>query len=51
MADAHRMNVGEGSEELIHVQLDGEHGHGRLEFDEMARGAIDRLGDEFEDEV
>jgi len=51
MADALRVDVGERAEELVNVQLDLEDGHDRLQLVEVARGTVDRLGDEFEDEI
>ncbi len=45
------MYVGEGTEELVHVQLNGEHWHWCLELYEMARSTVYRLGHIFENEV
>jgi len=42
------MDVGEGAEELIHIQLDLEHGHWLLKFGIMAACAIYSFGDIFE---
>jgi hypothetical protein len=51
VTDALRVDVGEGAEELVDVQLDLEGRHDRLDLIEVARGAVHRLGDEFEDQV
>lgn len=51
MADALRVYVGESSEELVCVQLDLEDGHGGLHLVEVARGAVDGLGDVLLDQV
>lgn len=40
MADANRMDVSQGTQELIHVQFDLEGRHGLLEFGIVATGAI-----------
>ena len=45
------MDVCEGTEDLIHVQLDIEHGHRLLELCVVARSAIDRLWHEFEQQI
>ena len=51
VTDALGVDVGEGAEELVDVQLDLEDGHGGLELVEVSRSAVDGLGDEFEHEV
>jgi hypothetical protein len=51
MADTDRMDVGERTKELVHVQFDLEHGHGLLEFGIMATSAIDSFWNVFEDEI
>lgn len=51
MADALRVDVGEGTEELVGVQLDLEQGHGSLELVKVPRGAVDGLWDIFEHQV
>lgn len=51
MANALRVDVGEGTEQLVSVQLDFQNGHGRLHLVEEARRAIDCLGDVFLDQV
>ena len=51
MADADGVDVRERAEELVHVELDLELGHGLLELDVVPRGAVDGLGDVLEDEV
>jgi hypothetical protein len=51
MADALRVYVGEGAEELVDVEFDFENGHGRLHLVEVARSAVDSLRDILEDEV
>lgn len=45
------MDVGQRPEELVDVKLDLEHRHRSLEFVEVARCAVHRLGDILEDEV
>jgi len=51
MADSERMDIGQTSEQLIHVQLDLEHGHCLLDLGVVARCTIDRLWDIFEHEI
>jgi hypothetical protein len=51
VANTKGMDVGERPEDLIHVQLDIEHGHRLLKLCVIARGAIDRLWDEFEQQI
>lgn len=51
MADADGMDVHEGTEELIHIQLDLEHGHGLLELGIVPAGAVHRLWDVFKHKV
>lgn len=51
MANALRVNVGEGSEELIDVELDFQDGHRRFHLVEETRRAIHGFGDEFLDEI
>ena len=45
------MNVGERTEELIHVQFNLQHRHWLLEFRIVTTGTIDSLWDVLEDEV
>ena len=49
MADTHRVDVSEGTKQLVDVDLDLKYGHGRFHFVEKARCAIDGLGDIFKD--
>lgn len=42
------MDVGKGAEELVHVELDLEHGHGLFEFGVVPAGAVDSFWDVFE---
>lgn len=51
MADALRVNVCKGSEELVDVQLDFQSGHGRLHLVEKARGPIDSFGNKLLNEI
>lgn len=51
VTDADGVDVHEGAEELVHIQLDLEHGHGLLELDIVAAGAVDGLWDVFEHKV
>lgn len=51
VTDADGVDVHEGAEELVHIQLDLEHGHGLLELDIVAASAVDGLGDVFEHKV
>lgn len=51
VADALRVNVRQGAEELVGVELHLNHGHGSLHFVEVARRAVDGLGDIFENQV
>lgn len=47
VADALGMDVGEGPEKLVDVQLDLENWHSGLHLVEKSRGSVDGLGDEF----
>lgn len=51
VADALGVDVGEGAEELVNVELDLENGHDGLHLVEVARGTVDGLGNEFEYEI
>lgn len=51
MTDTLGVNVGQGSEELVDVQLDLQRGHGGLHFIEKTRGPIDGLRNKFLDQV
>lgn len=51
MADALGVDVGERAEELVDVEFDFEDGHDRLHLVEVARSAVDGLGDELEHEI
>lgn len=51
MTDPDRVNVHEGAEELVHIQLDLQHGHGLLELRVVATGAIYGFWDVFKHEV
>ena len=51
MADSLRVNVGERTEQLVDVELNLENGHNRLHFVEVARSAVNGLGNELEHEV
>ena len=51
VADADGMDVHEGTEELVHIQLDLEHRHGLLELGIVPASAIDGLRDVFEHKV
>ena len=51
VADPDRVDVGEGTEELVHVELDVVHRHRLLELGVVTRRAVDGFGDVFEDEV
>ena len=51
VADADGMNVHEGTEELVHIQLDLEHGHRLLELGIVPAGAIHGFWDIIEHEV
>ena len=51
MADALRMNICEGTEELVDVELDFENWHGCLHLVEISRCPVDGLGDKFLYEV
>lgn len=51
VADALRVDIGEGAEKLVDVELDLEDGHDSLHLVEVARGAVDGLGNEFEDKI
>jgi len=51
MADTQGMNIGQASEQLVHVELDLEHRHGLLDLGIMARSAIHCLGDVFKHQV
>lgn len=45
------MDVGQGSEELVNVELDLENGHGRLHLVEEPRCSVDGLGDKLLNKV
>ena len=51
MADADGVDVHEGTEELVHVELDLQHRHGLLELGIVTTSAIHGLGDVFKDKV
>lgn len=51
MANTLGVNVGQGSEELVDVQLDLQRGHSGLHFIEKTRCPIDSLRNEFLDQV
>ena len=51
MADADGVNVHERTEELVHIQLDLEHGHGLLELGIVPAGTVHGLWDVFEHKV
>lgn len=51
VTDPLRMDVGKRSEQLVDVELDLQHGHCGLQFVEIARCAVHRLWNVFEDEV
>lgn len=51
MADANRVDVSKGAQELIHVQFNLEGGHGLFEFGIVAAGAIHGFRYIFEHEV
>lgn len=51
VADALRMDVCKGAEELVDVEFHFEYRHRGLELVEMARGTVDGLGHEFEHQV
>lgn len=51
MADALRVDVGQSTEELVDVELDLDHRHGRLHLVEEPGSPIDRLGYKFLDEI
>lgn len=51
MANANRVDIGKGTEKLVHIQFDLEHRHGLFEFGVMATSAVDGLRDIFQHEV
>ena len=51
VADADGVNVHEGTEELVHIQLDLEHGHRLLELGIVPAGTVHGLWDVFEHKV
>jgi hypothetical protein len=51
VANAEGVDVGERAEDLVHIQLDIEHGDGLLELGVVPRGTVDRFGHEFEQQV
>lgn len=51
MTDANGMNVGKGSQQLVHVKLDLQHRHGLLELGIVATGAVDGFGNIFENKI
>jgi len=51
VADTLRVDVGEGAEELVDIELDFEYGHDGFHLVEVARRAVDGLGNEFEHEI
>lgn len=51
VANADRVNIGERAEELIHIKLDLKNGHGLFKLYVVSTGAIDRLRDEFKNEI
>jgi hypothetical protein len=51
MAYANRVDIGKGTEKLVHVQFDLEHGHGLFEFGVMATGAVNGLWYIFQHEI
>jgi len=51
MADALRVDVRQGPEELVNVELHLEDGHRGLELVKEPRGPVDRLGNELLDQV
>ena len=51
VADSLRVDVGERAEQLVDVELDFEDGHDRLHLVEVARSAVNRLGNKLEHEI
>lgn len=51
VADALGVNVSQGAEKLVNVQLDLEDGHGRLHLVEESRSSVHRLRNEFLNQV
>jgi hypothetical protein len=51
MTDALRMDVGEGTEKLIDVELDFKVWHESLELVEVTGSTVDCLGNVFEDQI
>lgn len=51
MADADGVDIRKGTQELVHVQFDLEHGHGLFEFSVMTTSAVDSFWDVFQDEI
>ncbi len=51
MANSLRVNVGQGAEELVDVQLDLENRHCRLHLVEKSRSPVDRLGNIFLNQI
>lgn len=51
MADAQGMNIGQASEQLVHVELDLEHRHSLLDLGVVARGTIHGFGDVLKHQV
>lgn len=51
MADALRVDIGQGAEQLVDVELYLEDRHGRLHLIEVTRSAVNGLRDELEHEV
>lgn len=45
------MDIREGAQELVHVQLDLKHGHGLFEFSIVTTGAVNSFWDIFEHEI
>ena len=51
VADADGVDICKRTQELIHVELDLQHGHRLLELHVVTRSAVDSLWDVFENEV
>ncbi len=51
VTNANGVDVGEGAQELVHVEFDLKHGHGLLKLGIVTAGAVDGFWDVFEHEV
>jgi len=51
MANTNRVDIGKGTEKLVHIQLDLQHRHWLFEFGVMATSAVDSFRHIFQHEI